>query len=133
MDLDMAANGGISIFDIDRAGDVYWTCRPSACAVASTRIPLFICPDDMPYTRTPVAGTLYFQGNDTIGGVSFAAWYYPQGVGYPPGRANYLGVAGFCGFMPPSKKTDPARHLLEPLEDRFSRHHRWRQQDADVR
>jgi prepilin-type N-terminal cleavage/methylation domain-containing protein len=108
MDLDMAANAGVSIFDIDGASDRYWTSRPSACAVAATQIAIFVCPDDTPYTRLPPLAAVEFPVDPT-GRAYFRAWFYLQTLaGYPPGRTNYLGVAGFCGYT----GADPAADRL---------------------
>ena len=55
MDVDAPAHGGISLFDIAKQGDPYYS-RPGAWAMGQARIATFVCPSDQPYSKpNPIA------------------------------------------------------------------------------
>ena len=99
LDLDVAAHGGISIFDLDQQGDQYWT-RATAWKMAPTRINLFVCPSDTPYDSIDAFAVmhLYYDPNYASGAsvVQSGARFQDQS-GNALGRTSYLGVAGAAG------------------------------------
>jgi prepilin-type N-terminal cleavage/methylation domain-containing protein len=96
MDSDMAAHGGISVFDVEKVGDPYWA-RTQAWTMAQTKISGFTCPSDEPYSKLDPAAfiCMYYTGSEgTIDAVAFT-----NGDGNVLGRTNYLGVAGYIGYI----------------------------------
>jgi len=98
MDADMASYGGISVFDVDKKGTPYWG-REGAWRMAQTRISTFVCPSDLPYTKTDPIAIIHFfydtsKNEGTMEGVVFA-----DGAGTPLARTNYLGVGGYIGYI----------------------------------
>jgi prepilin-type N-terminal cleavage/methylation domain-containing protein len=97
-DTDVGAHGGVSVYDIARPGDVFWT-RTQAWTAAQARISTFLCPSDAPpYDKSGevwVLITPYFDGSSTLW---LLATYLP-GAGNDLGRTNYLGSAGYFGHV----------------------------------
>jgi prepilin-type N-terminal cleavage/methylation domain-containing protein len=104
MDLDMPnTTGGISIFDINRQGDAYYS-RPHAWAMAQTKISSLICPSDMPYTKpNPVAIIISYAlqaSSAPAPGSCFQNEFpFTGSAGEPLARTNYLGVSGWVGMV----------------------------------
>jgi len=95
MDSDRASStGGISVYDITRVGDGYWA-RNSAWAMAQTQIGLFVCPDDLPYTKPNPWQFMVFYYQAPFAYMD--GIYADDGSGNVLGRTNYLGVAGVYG------------------------------------
>ncbi len=99
---DRAAHDGISLFDINKcdpnaSADGYWvSTRPSAWMMAQSRISTFICPSDLPYTKpNPVVFTVF----QNLGSMIQMNQLTLGPSGDPLGRTNYLGVAGWLGYV----------------------------------
>ncbi len=98
MDADISAHDGISLFDLAREGDAYWT-RANAWRMAQTKIGTFVCPSDTPYDKPDPAAYIYFYYDQSGPSGKIVRALFPDGGGNPLGRTNYLGVAGFSGFI----------------------------------
>ncbi len=103
MDADVLDHAGISVFDIDKEGDQYWT-RVHAWEMGQARISTFLCPSDNPYEKpnTFVLLHLFYHPNwPPAGGqpavVQAGAKFPDPAVNNVLGRTNYLGVAGAAG------------------------------------
>jgi prepilin-type N-terminal cleavage/methylation domain-containing protein len=97
MDVDKPQHADISIFDLDRKGDIYWT-RPHAWTMAQTKIGTFVCPSDTPYEKPDPLALIcfYYLAPD---GTMDARSIGPAGSGNPLARTNYLAVAGYIGHI----------------------------------
>jgi prepilin-type N-terminal cleavage/methylation domain-containing protein len=95
VDIDLATHGGISVFDIAHKGDPYWT-RTKVWNMAQVKVGSFICPSDIPYTRYDPIMFLYYYFES--GGVADCL-IFTNGDGNPLARTNYLGVAGYMGYI----------------------------------
>ena len=91
---------GVSLFDINRVGDSYWL-RSDAWTMAQTRIGLFLCPDDDPYTKVNpwmLTGVWCdWPEYATIGGAIANTSTFNLSDTNFAGRTNYVGVAGVYG------------------------------------
>ncbi len=91
---------GVSLFDINRVGDSYWL-RSDAWTMAQTRIALFLCPDDDPYTKVNpwmLTGVWCdWPEYATIGGAIANTSTFNLSDTNFAGRTNYVGVAGVYG------------------------------------
>ncbi len=97
MDDDKATAGGISLFDLAREGANYTSStRPHAWAMAQTKIGTFICPSDNPYDKPKPIWVIafYYDGTPTI-----ARGVFEDDAGDVLGRTNYIGVAGYAGYV----------------------------------
>ncbi|MBN1395315.1 MAG: DUF1559 domain-containing protein [Pirellulales bacterium] len=101
MDEDMSSHGGVSIFDIDREGDPYWS-RTSAWQMAHTNIPALLCPSDSPNDKdnpsAPIS-ILYFFYSDAESSGTVACGRTGDSTREALGRTNYLGSGGFAGVV----------------------------------
>jgi len=94
LDTDVAAHAGISVLDITRVGDPWWS-RSQAWTLAQTKIGAFTCPSDMPYEKLgPFAMILFYMDGST--GTMLAVSFVGT-EGDVLGRTNYLGCAGYLG------------------------------------
>ncbi len=98
MDVDVSAHAGISLFDIAKEGDPYWQ-RADAWRMAQTRIGTFVCPSDTPYDKPYPAALLYFYYDPSKDSAVISRGRFTDGAGDQLGRTNYLGVAGFSGYI----------------------------------
>lgn len=98
MDADISSYGGISLFDLAQEGDAYWS-RVDAWTMAQTKIGAFVCPSDTPYDKPDPAAYIrfYYDTSESSGTISRSR--FDDGAGDSLGRTNYLGVAGFSGFV----------------------------------
>ena len=106
MDTDVSTHAGISLFDIAREGDPYWQ-RADAWKMAQTRIGAFVCPSDAPYDKPLPAATLSFHYDSSKDSAIISRGRFIDGAGDQLGRTNYLGVAGFSGYI-----ADPRYDIL---------------------
>jgi hypothetical protein len=104
MDDDRPQHDNISLFDLTRNGDPYWT-RNMAWTMAQTQIGLFVCPSDTPYDKPDPLVVFFLYPNSMGEGDTMVAGFMQSGaslplgdyIGVPLGRTNYLGSAGYIG------------------------------------
>jgi len=101
MDVDRAAHGNISLFDIEREGDVYWL-RAKAWETAQMNLGMLVCPSDDPYARPAIVFAHYeMRLNHADNELPVARALRQTSVHAPSGvlgRTNYFGVAGYMGY-----------------------------------
>jgi prepilin-type N-terminal cleavage/methylation domain-containing protein len=97
-DTDAALHNSISVYDLTRKGDIFWS-RDQAWKMAQARISSFTCPSDTPYDKTGEAWVLLITYYDGSGTLWFDAVYLSGGAGKALGRTSYLGSAGFFGHV----------------------------------
>lgn len=98
MDEDISAHAGISLFDLAREGDAYWT-RAHAWRMAQTKIGTFVCPSDNPYDKPNPAALIHFYYDTSQNAGTISRSIFTDGAGDSLGRTNYFGVAGFSGYI----------------------------------
>jgi prepilin-type N-terminal cleavage/methylation domain-containing protein/prepilin-type processing-associated H-X9-DG protein len=101
MDVGMASTStGVSLFDVNHVGDPFWT-RDDAWGMAQTQIGLFVCPDDLPYTKPDPWDCIVFYYQSPyaqFGGIPVDDFTVTGGSASAVlGRTDYLGVAGVYG------------------------------------
>ena len=98
MDSDMASSTGqISVFDIKHMGDPYYN-REHAWEMAQTQISLFVCPDDLPYTKpNPWYCIAFYYQSPYANMVGILDTGSTAGSFDALGRTNYLGCGGVYG------------------------------------
>lgn len=98
MDNDLSSHDGISLFDLSVIGDPYWK-RDNAWMMAQTKIGTFLCPSDTPYDKPAVTAYIRFYYKSSDQASKIVCTFFSEGAGAPLGRTNYLGVAGFAGYI----------------------------------
>ena len=71
-----------------------WWVDPNNVALAQTKIPIFLCPSDDPYTNTVLTNLVVIAGGTSWAYVGTA----PTGAGANLGRTNYMPNNGAIGF-----------------------------------
>jgi len=99
VDQDKGDYNNISVFDIDskQEGTAWWN-RNNAWILAQTRISSFLCPSDQASLKPDPALMVVFYFN-TPGQGQVAPGQFGTDDGNVLGRTNYLGVAGFGGYV----------------------------------
>ncbi|MBU4270637.1 MAG: DUF1559 domain-containing protein, partial [Planctomycetes bacterium] len=82
MDADMTAHAGISLFDLAREGDAYWT-RANAWRMAQTKIGSFVCPSDTPYDKPDPAALIRFYYDESESAGTISRSIFTDGAGDP--------------------------------------------------
>jgi len=123
MDKYRAQLGYASLFDVDNVDSTYlnssfWRLDTSSpVSMACTKIPQFVCPSDLPYTKTPHLCT-YSVGKTTPYGFNVSVPYGWQAMSYATysssdankdkyGRTNYLGCMGQVGASDTNDRNNP--------------------------
>ncbi len=102
MDTDKGSHGNISLFDISQKGDAGYG-RTQAWNAGRIHIGAFICPSDTPYEKSPPILITSFRDDNT-------APLETVSVGDTDttyndlGRTNYMGMAGYVGYVNNSDK-----------------------------
>ena len=98
IDSDKASCGGISLYDLDRAGAPWWDpCRTNAWQMAHERVEAFFCPSDGTLEANVGMGAILwrYSAGPATAGLQIGYWAAPGY--YDLGWTNYLGVAGGGG------------------------------------
>ncbi|MHB8897767.1 MAG: DUF1559 domain-containing protein [Thermoguttaceae bacterium] len=96
LDQDRANYGNISLFDLDRLGDSFWT-RGDSWAAAQARLQVFLCPSESDRRTANTIVTIHLFYDPAIAEVTEAGGRYPDDTGEVLGRTHYLGIAGAMG------------------------------------
>ncbi len=96
LDENRATYGNVSLFDISRMGDTFWT-RTDGWTAAQTKLKAFLCPseNEQKPANTIVAIQLYYDA--AAAEVIEAGGRYSGNTADVLGRTHYLGIAGAMG------------------------------------
>jgi prepilin-type N-terminal cleavage/methylation domain-containing protein len=97
-DTDAPAHGNISVYDIDREGDVFYG-RTQPWAMAQTKISTFLCPSDPPYEKSGQTFIIIFPYYDGSSTLWLKAIYLNDHAADVLGRTNYFGCAGYFAHL----------------------------------
>lgn len=93
LDENRAAYGSVSLFDVDRMGENFWS-RTDSWTAAQARLKAFLCPSENERRPANTIVTIHLYYDSAANEVTEAGGRYSGDTADVLGRTHYLGIAG---------------------------------------